>query len=295
MRIVTLLPAATEIACLLGLGDQLVGVSHECDHPPATVAALPRMTASLIPADATSAEIDALVRARVAGRRPLYRLDAAALAAARPDLIVTQGLCDVCAVDEAEVCRVAAALPRQPRVLNLEFASLAGMFDAIATVATAAGVDGTDAIDRLRRRVQDVAARRRADGPTVVFLEWLDPPFCGGHWNPELVELAGGRELIGRAGQPSRRITWRDVAAADPDVLVVAACGYDLARTANDLDRLQHQPAWAALRAVRDRRVLAFDGSAYFNRPGPRLVDSLERLAAGLGHCPVTRRSYVAQ
>ena len=283
MRIVTLLPAATEMACLLGLGDQLVGVSHECDHPPAVVAALPRMTASLIPASATSAEIDALVRERVAGRRPLYRLDAGAMAAAQPDLIVTQALCDVCAVDEAEVCHVAAALPGRPAVVNLEFTSLAGMFDAIGTVAAAAGVSADAAVAGLRDRVRAVAERPVLARPTVVFLEWLDPPFCGGHWNPELVELAGGRERIGRPGQPSRRITWADVADADPDVLVAAPCGYDLARARVDLEHLQRESAWTSLRAVREGRVLVFDGSALFNRPGPRLVDSLERLAKALG------------
>ena len=284
MRIASLLPSSTEMVCLLGLADRLVAVSHECDHPAAAVAGVPRVTASLIPADATSAQVDALVRERVAGRRPLYRLDADALAATRPDLIVTQALCDVCAVDEAEVCRVAADLPGRPRVLNLEPTSLAGVFDAIGRVAAAAGVSGADAVAGLQRRVDAVAARRPAVRPTVVFLEWLDPPFCGGHWNPELVDLAGGRELIGVAGRPSRRVAWADVAAADPDVIVAAPCGYDLARANADLDHLRwHEPAWGALRAVRDGRVAAFDGSAYFNRPGPRLVDSLERLAAVLG------------
>ena len=282
MRIVSLLPSATEIVCLLGLGDQLVGVSHECDHPPAEVAGVPPVTSSLIPADATSAEIDRLVRERVAGRRPLYRLDGDGLAAARPDLIVTQALCDVCAVDEAEVSRVAAGLAKRPQVVTLEPTSLAGVFDAIGAVAAAAGVDPGRAVGDLRRRVAAVAARAPTRRPTVAFLEWLDPPFCGGHWNPELVELAGGREVLGRAGQPSRRVTWDDVAAADPDVIAVAPCGYDLPRARADLAVLAGRPGWASLRAVRDGRVLTFDGSAYFNRPGPRLVDSLERLVDGL-------------
>ncbi len=282
MRIASLLPGATEIVCLLGLGEQLVACSHECDFPPAAVTGVPRVTASLIPAGASSAEIDALVRARVAGRRPLYRLDAAALAAARPDLIVTQALCDVCAVDEAEVCRVAAALPGRPGVVNLEPTSLSGLFDAIESVAAAAGVDATDAVAGLQARLRTASESNPEPRPTVVFLEWLDPPFCGGHWNPELVQLAGGRELIGRAGRPSHRITWAEVAAADPDVIVAAPCGYDHARAVADLARLADTAAWAGLRAVRAGRVLAFDGSALFNRPGPRLVDSVERLAARL-------------
>ncbi len=282
MRTVSLLPAATEMVCLLGLGDQLVGVSHECDYPPAAVAGLPRVTASLIPADATSAQIDALVCERVAGRRPLYHLDSGSLAALRPDLIVTQALCDVCAVDEAEVCRVAASLPGRPRVVNLEPTSLAGVFDAIGSVAAAAGADGTAAVAGLQARVRAVADGAGSSRPTVVFLEWLDPPFCGGHWNPELVELAGGRERIGRAGEPSRRITWADVAAADPDVIVAAPCGFNLPRARAELALLAADPAWADLRAVRAGRVFAFDGSALFNRPGPRLVDSAEHLAAAL-------------
>jgi iron complex transport system substrate-binding protein len=282
MRIASLLPSATEMVCLLGLGDQLVGVSHECDHPPAAVAGLPRLTASLIPADATSAQIDQLVRERVAGRRPLYRLDADALAAVRPDLIVTQALCDVCAVDEAEVCRVAAALPGQPAVLNLEPTSLAGVFAAIEQVAAAAGVASTEVVAGLRARVRAVAERPIADRPTVVFLEWLDPPFCSGHWNPELVHLAGGHELIGRAGDRSQRISWDEVMAADPDILIAAPCGYAVDRAQVDLDRLRDHPIWARLRAVRAGRVHVFDGSAYFNRPGPRLVDSLELLAGAV-------------
>ncbi len=293
MRIVSLLPSATEMVCLLGLGDRLVGVSHECDHPPAAVAGVPRLTASLIPADATSAEIDAMVRERVAGRRPLYRLDADALAAARPDLIITQALCDVCAVDEAEVCRVAASLPGSPRVVNLEPTSLAGVFDAIGTIAAAAGVPATEVLLNLRRRVRAVTDRPMGVRPTVVFLEWLDPPFCGGHWNPELVGLAGGCELIGTAGQPSRRITWDAVAEADPDVLVAAPCGFDVARAGVDLKRLEQDPAWAGLRAVREGRVFLFGGSALFNRPGPRLVDSLEQLADALRSGPVRRHSVV--
>jgi iron complex transport system substrate-binding protein len=282
MRIVSLLPSATEIVCLLGLGDQLVGVSHECDHPPAAVAGVPRMTASLIPAEATSAEIDALVRQRVAGRRPLYRLDAEALATARPDLIVTQALCDVCAVDEAEVCRVADALPGRPRVVNLEPTSLEGVFAAIGAVAAAAGVSATGVLGSLRDRVEAAASRRIGNRPTVVFLEWLDPPFCGGHWNPELVALAGGVEQIGQAGQPSRRIAWEDVATTDPDVIIAAPCGYDVVKANGDLERLRRNPTWAGLRAVREGRIFAFDGSALFNRPGPRLVDSLEQLADAL-------------
>ena len=280
MRIASLLPSATEIVCALGLGERLVAVSHECDWPAAAVAGVPRVTSSLIPADASSAEIDALVRERVAGRRPLYRLDGDALAAAGPDLIVTQALCDVCAVDEAEVARVAASLPNRPAVVTLEPTTLGGVFDAIAAVAAAAGVDGSTVVDGLRRRVAAVAVPARQ--PTVVFLEWLDPPFCGGHWNPELVALAGGRELLGRAGEPSRRVTWADVAAADPDVIAVAPCGFELDRSRAEVDGMAGRTEWSSLRAVRAGRVLTFDGSAYFNRPGPRLIDSLERLAAGL-------------
>ncbi len=282
MRIVSLLPSATEMICELGLRDQLVGVTHECDFP-ISVTGLPKVTSTLIPHDASSAQIDALVRRRARGRQPLYQLNIPALQSLRPDLIVTQALCDVCAVDESQVQQAACEMKWGPRIVNLEPTSFAGVLDAMQTVADAAEIAGRGAavIERIDRRAKQVA-RRCQDAeshPTVVFLEWVDPLFCGGHWNPELVELAGGVNLIGAAGARSRRFEWSELTAADPDVLFIACCGFSIQRTLADLPLLARKPGWNDLNAVKNNRIYVTDGSAYFNRPGPRLVESLEILA----------------
>lgn len=282
MRIVSLLPSATEIVCELGLGEQLVGVTHECDHPP-WVAALPKVTRTLIPHNATSQQIDALVRERLKTQRALYTLDEPTLERLRPELIVTQALCDVCAVAEAEVAAVARTLPGRPRVINLEPATLADVFASLRQVAEAANVAprAEPVIARLQQRVD--AVRRRSASltarPRVVVLEWIDPPFSCGHWSPELVQLAGGREGIGRPGQPSRTLHWQEVVDFDPEVLVLACCGFTVARTLQDLPILAAYPGFAELACVRREQVFVIDGHAYFSRPGPRLVDSLEILA----------------
>jgi iron complex transport system substrate-binding protein len=280
-RILSLLPSATEIVCALGLESDLVGVTHECDHP-AFVRDLPKVTRTLIPTDAPSAEIDALVRERLASDRALYTLDLDVLETLRPDLIVTQALCDVCAVAEDEVRDAACRLPSRPRVINLEPQTLTEVFDAVQQVADAAGVSdrAPDVIQRLRARVEAGtargAARATSDRPRVALLEWLDPPFSCGHWNPELVRLAGGVEGLGREGLPSRRLRWDEVIAWQPEVIVIACCGFTVERTMTDMAALASVPGWQTLPAVRDGRVTVVDGSQYFSRPGPRLVDSLE-------------------
>jgi len=285
MRIVSLLPSATEIVCALGLEASLVGVTHECDYP-AAVARLPKVTQTLIPHDAASAEIDALVRERLKTQQALYTLDLPTLATLAPDLIVTQALCDVCAVADAEVREAACALPGQPRVVNLEPTCLDDVFACLGLVGDAAGVPerARDVVAALRARVDAVAARapRVEPSPTVGLLEWIDPPFSSGHWTPELIALAGGRAVLGTAGARSHTLTWDAVRAADPDVLVIACCGFDVARTRQDLPILARQPGFEALTAVRTGRVYVTDGNAYFSRPGPRLVDSLEILAHAL-------------
>jgi iron complex transport system substrate-binding protein len=281
-RIVSLLPSATEIVCTLGLEASLVGVTHECDHP-AGVAELPKVTRTLIPHDAASAEIDALVRERLKTQQALYTLDLPVLEALAPDLIVTQALCDVCAVADAEVREAACALPGQPRVVNLEPTCLDDVFTCLTLVADAAGVPerGREAVAALAARVEAVASRteQMTTRPTVGLLEWIDPPFSSGHWTPELIGLAGGRPLLGTARERSRTLRWDDVRAADPEILVIACCGFDVARTRRDLPILARQPGFGDLRAVRAGRVYVTDGNAYFSRPGPRLVDSLEILA----------------
>jgi iron complex transport system substrate-binding protein len=282
MRIVSLLPSATEIVHAVGLGDRLVGVSHECDHP-AAVLSLPRVTRSLIPVAATSAEIDAAVRDGLRRRQPLSALDAALLASLQPDLVVTQALCDVCAVAEGEVAAALAGLPGPPRVLTLEPHRLADVLTGMQAVADAAGAadSGRAAVAALRRRIDAVAARSAAvaDRPRVMLLEWLDPPFTAGHWSPEIVRLAGGAEVLGREGERSRAVAWDDVRGADPEVLVVACCGFDLDRTRQELPLLTGRPGFGDLACVRSGRVCLMDGNAFFSRPGPRLVDALEALA----------------
>jgi iron complex transport system substrate-binding protein len=285
MRIVSLLPSATEIVCELGLAEQLVGVTHECDYPP-FVRALPKVTRTLIPSDATSREIDDLVRERLKTEHALYTLDIPTLERLRPDLIITQALCDVCAVAEEEVRQAACTLPECPNVVNLEPMRLADVFECLRLVGKAAGVsskaDGV--VARLRARIEAVERRTATIvvRPRVVMLEWIDPPFCAGHWSPELVRLAGGIEVLGREGQPSRTIHWEEIVRADPDVLFIACCGFDAERTRHDLPILTARPAFDSLSCARSGRVYWVDGSAYFNRPGPRLIDSLEIVAHAL-------------
>jgi len=285
MRIISLLPSATEIVCELGLGEQLVGVTHECDYPP-FVQTLPKVTRTLIPHDAPSRDIDALVRERLQTQRALYSLDLPALEKLRPELIVTQTLCDVCAVAESEVAAAVCHLPGRPKVVNLEPLRLAEVFECLRLVGDAAGVPdkAAEAVARLQARVDAVESRTRGvkTSARVVLLEWIDPPFCCGHWSPELVRLAGGIELIGREVQPSRTTAWEEIISADPEVMAIACCGFGAERTRQDLPILAANPGFGGLTCVRSGRVYLMDGNAYFSRPGPRLVDSLEILAHAL-------------
>jgi len=285
MRIVSLLPSATEILCFLGLEDELVGVSHECDFPPAA-RQLPKVTRSLIPQEASSAEIDRLVRERLAGKGSLYTLELALLEQLQPDIIVTQALCDVCAVAEDEVIAAACQLPGNPRVIRLQPQTLEGVFESILDLARAVGVEdtGEKLVRELRARVEIIAQRSAQVDyrPRVALLEWLDPPFCSGHWNPELVRLAGGIDGLGKEGSPARTVRWEQVLAWQPEVLFIACCGFTIERTLRDLPPWRCIPGWEELPAVRAGRVYVTDGSQYFTRPGPRLVDSLEILAHAL-------------
>lgn len=282
MRIVSLLPGATEIVFALGLGDDLVAVSHECDFPHAAKS-LPAVTRSLIPAGASSGEIDRVVRERVGSRSPLYALDVDALEALRPDVIITQALCDVCAVSEEDVHAVARRLTVRPDVINLETRSFIGLLDGIRQVAGRTGREraGEELIGALRQRATQVEIRStaRTRDTRVVFLEWLDPLFAGGHWNPELIRMAGGSDPFGQRGMPARTVLWADIEAFQPEVVFVACCGFTVDRTLEDLPALTGMPGWSDLPAVRQGRVYIADGAQYFSRPGPRLVDSLEMLA----------------
>lgn len=286
MRIVSLLPSATEILCGLGLKDSLVGVSHECDYP-ADVQSIPSVTRSLIPADLTSQQIDQHVRDQwqSSSAPALYRLKREQLAALQPDLIVTQSVCDVCAISEDDVRQATRDMSRPPAVLSLEPDNVTGVLDCIRLVGQA--TEHNDAashyVASLEERIESIRTGNHGipNQPSVVFLEWVDPLFTAGHWTPEMIDIAGGVELLGVAGKKSRTIAWEHVLQADPEILFVACCGYDLMQTQKDLPLLAKQSGWATLRCVRDEKLFIADGSSYFNRPGPRVVDSIEILA----HC----------
>jgi iron complex transport system substrate-binding protein len=281
MRIASLLPSATEIVHALGLGDSLVAISHDCDYPE-SVRSLPVVTKSFVPQGASSEEIDRTVRELRGASKPLYELDLAALEELRPDLILTQALCTVCAVSEEEVHAAAARLPGPPEVLNLEACTLAEVFADIEAVAERAGIlsRGEELVKQLKDRADRVAARSaRRSGTALVFLEWLEPPFAAGHWNPELVRFAGANDPFGRIGKPATTLEWSAVARVSPEVIFVSCCGFDVERTLRDLPALARMPGWRDVPAIKKGRVYVADGTAYFSRPGPRLVDSLEILA----------------
>ena len=287
MRIVSLLPSATEIVCALGLVDELVGVTHECDWPP-EVTGRPVMTSSVHDLTAVSSgEIHTLVSDAVHGGSSLYALDEEALDAARPDLILTQELCQVCAVSYREVNEVAREIDAAITVVSLEPTSIEGILNTITTVGamTSAEDEAVELVETLRTRLGIVETRvheRRKEGheaPRVVGLEWLDPPFAVGHWVPEQIRRAGGWDLLGNDGQPSRETDWRTVADVDPEMLILMPCGFHLAETVAEWERTPRPGAWSSIEAVRRGNVFAVDGSAYFSRPGPRVIDGIELLA----------------
>jgi iron complex transport system substrate-binding protein len=276
MRIVSLVPHATELLFALGLGDEVVAVTHECDHP-APALGLPHVTKDRLPAGLSAGEIDAAVRASVAGEGTIYELDTELLRELEPDLIVTQELCPVCAVTYDEVIKEAELIPSCPKVIALDPKTIGETMGDIRTVAAATGTRDAalDLVARQRARIDRVrVAVKDAGRPLVAAIEWFDPVFTAGHWTPQLIELAGGIDVLGFAGEHSEQTTWEAVAAAHPEVVVCMPCGYDAARS------LQEAEGFAAeLRSLGARRVVAVDASAYFSRPGPRLVDGLELLA----------------
>ena len=281
-RIVSLLPSATEILFDIGAGDDVVGVTHECDFPP-QAASRTRLTSSALPGAASSAEIDRHVRAGVHAGSSLYHLDAELLEKLAPDLIVTQELCAVCAVSYDIVDAAAKRLRGDPRIVSLEPSSLDDVLATIAFLGEATGrADGAATVlENLRRRIDVLRTHAQSSTvrPRVLVLEWTDPPMSGGHWTPGLVELAGGTPVLGNQGANSQTLTWESIAQADPDLIVVAPCGYDLAATQAAIASLASNAVWRALRALTSGRVLALDGAAYMSRPGPRLVDTAEIMA----------------
>jgi iron complex transport system substrate-binding protein len=276
VRIVSLVPHATELLFALELGDQVVGVTHECDYPEDALE-LPKITRDVLPSGLSTAEIDAAVRERTAQGQSIYELDEEELHEAEPDLIITQSLCTVCAVEVGEVRRIAKEMPGPPRVLSLDPRTYGETLGDVRTVAQATGARDAalELIARTSRRVDAVRlAVRHAERPTVAALEWLDPVFIAGHWTPQLIEMAGGQDVLGFPGEHSEQSTWETVRAAHPDVVLVMPCGYDVARSHEEA--LDHADE---LRSVGAREIVAVDAGATFSRPGPRLVDGLELLA----------------
>jgi iron complex transport system substrate-binding protein len=282
-RIVSLIASATEIVCALGFEGDLVGRSHECDYPE-SVKRLPVCTEPKFNVEGTSCEIDQRVKAVLQEALSVYRVHANVLRRLRPDVIVTQEQCDVCAVSRRDVEQaVCAWLGTRPRVVSLKPNALADVWAGVHQVADALAAPrrGADLIGRLRRRMADLTVRAAALPlrPTVACVEWIEPLMAAGNWTPELVEMAGGANLFGEAGKHAPWMTWEQLCDKDPDVIAVMPCGFDLARTRREMPPLTQKPEWPRLRAVRDRRVYLTDGNQFFNRPGPRLVESLEILA----------------
>lgn len=281
MRIVSLVPHATELLFALGLGEEVVGVTHECDHPP-EVGELRRVTRDALPGGLDSGQIDAAVRERTLAGESIYALDADVLAELEPDLIVTQALCPVCAVSYEDVAAIASELPSQPRVISLDPKTLGETLGDVRTIAEATGRrrEGVELIARTAGRIDRVRlAVRGLPRPRVAALEWLDPVFVAGHWTPQLIELAGGEDVLGMPGEPSETVAWEAVAQARPELVVVMPCGYDAPRA--EQEALEHSEQ---LRQLGAARIVAVNASAYFSRPGPRLVDGLELLGAILHH-----------
>src|SRR4051794_19093795 len=276
MRIASLVPSATEMLFALGLGDSVVGVTHECDYPP-PAAERAHLTRSAIPPGLSAAEIDREVRERTERGEAIYELDADALRALAPDLIVTQQVCEVCAVSFDDVRKVARTIPSDPALLSLDPSTLGEVLSDVRTLAAAAdaGEEGEALLAELADRLDAVSeAVEGTERPRVLALEWLDPPYAGGHWVPQMIELAGGEDALGLAGEKSQVFDWAEADAALPELAVSMPCGYGAERAAEET-----RPHLAQIAATGARRVVAVDASSYFSRPGPRLVDGVELLA----------------
>lgn len=285
MKIVSLLPSATELVCGLGLRDQLVGVSHECDYP-LSVVGLPILTSSRIPEGLSSSEIDRLVTDQLKNDEALYDLVMEPLVALQPDLIVTQALCDVCAVSGNDVAKAIGSLPGDPQVINLEPICLDDVLETVTLLAEAAQCveQGQRYRAELQSRIDAVSQRSTtiADKPRVALLDWLEPLFDGGHWTPEIIALAGGTPVFGDKRQPSQRREWHELIDAAPDIIFIALCGFNVERSLQDVETFLKTEDFIELHRRTRTQVYLVDGNAYFSRPGPRLVDALEIMANAL-------------
>ena len=274
MRIASLVPSATEMLFALGLGDRVVAVTHECDYPPGAEQ-LPQLTRSVIPEGLAAAEIDAAVRERTRAGKALYELDEHALEDLEVNLIVTQAVCEVCAVSYEDVRAVAERLPTRPELISLDPSTLGEVLAGITRLADAAGAHeaGARLVEEAAERIEEVELAVHGDPrPRGAALEWLDPPFIGGHWIPQMIELAGGEDVLGLPGEKSRTADWRELEVAAPEIVVSMPCGYYAERAA--AEALRRRERLAPLGA----RVVAVDAAAYFSRPGPRLVEGIELL-----------------
>jgi iron complex transport system substrate-binding protein len=283
LRLISFLPAATEMACALGLERQLVGVSHECDFP-MTVRNKPVVVRCALPVETmTLAEIDVVVSERMRNGQSIYEVDQDVVERLAPTHILTQTLCEVCAPSTGEVARALKALPSHPHIFWFTPHCIADIFENLRELGAATGHsrDAEDVIASAQERLQRVAeiTKRAARRPRVFCLEWIDPYYCCGHWVPEMVELAGGKDALGRKGADSVRMAWKEIEAWSPEILIVSPCGFGVERAAEQAKQLLQQPGWSKLPAVRNGQVFAVDANAYFARPGPRVVDGVELLA----------------
>ncbi len=282
MKIASLLPSATEIVCALGLGESLVGVSHDCDWPPEVVTK-PKLSQALVHPDMSSAEIDQIVREQLHTGLSVYHIDAELLQKLQPDLIFTQELCTVCAPSLDDVRTAAKILEGRTKIVSLEPYTLEDIFDTILTVGAVAGCQAKaqQVVAQLRRRVERVRAKAQeiAHHPKVCCIEWLEPLMVGGHWVPQMVEYAGGEDWLGETGRPSRYADWEEIQTYNPDFLVLMPCGFSIERTLQEINLLTELDGWEELSAVKESQVFLVEASAYFNRPGPRIVTGLEILA----------------
>jgi iron complex transport system substrate-binding protein len=283
MRICSLLPGATEIAYVLGVGEQVVGVTHECDYPLEARNKRIVVRSALDPQTMTSGQIDARVSETRRSAGSLYTIDIEAFKEASPDIILTQDLCDVCAIAPSEVMAACQSLPRQPAIIALAPNCLSGVLADIERVGEATGTEkraktviqqAREKIERVKERASEANSR-----PRVACLEWLDPIYYAGHWIPEMVELAGGQNGFGQKGQPSAKCEWPAVLKFSPEIILLMPCGFEVERTQREFHLLEKLNGWSELPAVKSGRVFAVNGHAYFSRPGPRLIDGLELLA----------------
>jgi iron complex transport system substrate-binding protein len=282
-QIVSFLPSATEIACALGLTDQLVGITHECDYP-VEIEGKPIVVRSALPVETMSQrEIDVAVAERMRAGHSLYQVDEKLLQELAPDLILTQDLCQVCAPSGTEVSQALNLLPKKPRILWLTPNSLEQIFDNVRELGEATGraKEADELITNARARLEIITAvtRRLSHRPRVFCMEWLDPVYCSGHWVPEMVTLSGGEDALSREGKDSVRVSWDDVVKWAPEVLIITPCGFNLEKSIEQARQLVRYPGWSDLPAVREGRVYAVDANSYFARPGPRVVDGTELLA----------------